>query len=104
MCFACTESVTITGNERLFNKLKIAKNNLRKTQEGSRLNNFMLLSSEKIGESNISKWTQISLKMGYSKKWRILMINNDNNKKYLKLAIFLTIINNLLTNTCCLLI
>lgn len=48
MCFACTESVTISDNERLFNKLKIAKNNLRKTQEGSRLNNFMLLSSEKL--------------------------------------------------------
>jgi len=44
---SCTAPVTVTGNERSFSKLKLIKNYLRTTQEDSRLNNLMLLSSEK---------------------------------------------------------
>ncbi|XP_060845279.1 zinc finger MYM-type protein 1-like [Rhopalosiphum padi] len=44
---SCTAPVTVAGNERSFSKLKTVKNYLRTTQEDSRLNNLMLLSSEK---------------------------------------------------------
>ncbi|XP_025192653.1 uncharacterized protein LOC112592715 [Melanaphis sacchari] len=44
---SCTVPVTVAGNERSFSKLKIVKNYLRTTQEDSRLNNLILISSEK---------------------------------------------------------
>lgn len=44
---SCTTPVTVAGNERSFSKFKIVKNYLRTTQEDSKLNNLILLSSEK---------------------------------------------------------
>ncbi|VVC42590.1 Hypothetical protein CINCED_3A005285 [Cinara cedri] len=40
-------SESVAGNERSFTKLKLAKNHLRNSQENFKLNNLMLLSSEK---------------------------------------------------------
>lgn len=44
---SCTTPITVAGNERAFSRLKIVKNYLRTTQEDSKSNNLILLSSEK---------------------------------------------------------
>ncbi|KAL5246043.1 hypothetical protein ACI65C_013451 [Semiaphis heraclei] len=70
---SCTAPVTVAGNERSFSKLKIVKNYLRTTQEDSRLNNLMLLSSEKDLVDKISlnemaqKWATLKKKKNTDK-------------------------------------
>lgn len=46
-CLLCTAPVTVAVNERLFSKLTLVKNYLRTTQSDSRLNDLLLLFSEK---------------------------------------------------------
>lgn len=77
-----TAPVIVADNERSFSKLKLVKNYLKTTQEDSRLNNLVLLSSEKdlVNQVSLNKMTQ---KWATLKNRRILLINNnDNDEKY----------------------
>jgi len=69
---SCTAPVTVAGNERSFSKLKMVKNYLRTTQEDCRLNNLMMLSSEKdlVDKMSLNEMAQ---KWATLKKRRILI-------------------------------
>lgn len=77
---SCTAPVTVAGNERSFSKLKKVKNHLRTTQEDSRLNNLMLLSSEKdlVDQMSLNIMAQ---NWATLKKRRIMLMKTDNDEK-----------------------
>jgi len=58
---ALTSPVTTASNERCFSKLKIIKNHLRTTMSSSRLNDFIILDSEKDAIDNIDLTSMIKI-------------------------------------------